>query len=70
MDNWQDWLIWTQQDTLIVAGYFLIGLVIAFFTESLLEWSGEDNDNVFRLFVIIGWPLFLWKLWQIHRRNS
>ena len=70
MENWQEWLIWTQEDTLIVGGFLLIGVVIAFFTESLLEWAGEENDNVFRLFVIMGWPLFLWKLWTIHRRNS
>jgi hypothetical protein len=70
MDNWQEWLIWTQEDTLIVGGFLLIGVVIVFFTESLLEWAGEKNDNVFRLFVIMGWPLFLWKLWKIHRRNS
>ena len=70
MENWQEWLIWTQEDTLIVGGFLLIGVVIAFFTESLLEWAGEENDNVFRLYVIMGWPLFLWKLWKIHRRNS
>ena len=70
MENWQEWLIWTQEDTLIVGGFLLIGVVIAFFTESLLEWAGEENDNVFRLYVIMGWPLFLWKLWTIHRRNS
>ena len=54
----------------MVGGFLLIGVVIAFFTESLLEWAGEENDNWFRLFVIMGWPLFLWKLWNIHRRNS
>ena len=70
MENWQEWLIWTQEDTLIVGGFLLIGVVIAFFTESLLEWAGEENDNVFRLYVIMGWPLFLWKLWKLHRRNS
>ena len=70
MENWQEWLIWTQEDTLLVGGFLLIGVVIAFFTESLLEWAGEENDNVFRLYVIMGWPLFLWKLWKIHRRNS
>ena len=70
MENWQDWLIWTQEDTLIVGGFLLIGVVIAFFTESLLEWAGEENDNWFRVYVVMGWPLFLWKLWKIHRRNS
>ena len=70
MENWQEWLIWTQEDTLIVGGFLLIGVIIAFFTESLLEWAGEENDNVFRLYVIMGWPLFLWKLWKLHRRNS
>ena len=70
MDNWQEWLIWTQEDTLLVGGFLLIGVVIAFFTESLLEWAGEENDNWFRIYVIMGWPLFLWKLWKIHRRNS
>ncbi len=70
MENWQEWLIWTQEDTLLVGGYLLIGVVIAFFTESLLEWAGEENDNWFRIYVIMGWPLFLWKLWNIHRRNS
>jgi hypothetical protein len=69
MDNWQEWLIWTQEDTILVGGFLLIGVVIAFFTESLLQWAGEENDNWFRLYVIIGWPLFLWKLWKIHRRN-
>ena len=70
MENWQEWLIWTQEDTLIVGGFLLIGVVIAFFTESLLEWAGEENDNWFRIYVIMGWPLFLWKLWKLHRRNS
>ena len=70
MENWQEWLIWTQEDTLLVGGFLLIGVVIAFFTESLLEWAGEENDNWFRIYVIMGWPLFLWKLWKIHRRNS
>lgn len=69
MDNWHEWLIWTQEDTLIVGGYLLIGVLIAFFTESLLEWSGEKNDNWFRLYVIMGWPLFIRKLWKIHRRS-
>jgi hypothetical protein len=53
----------------IVAGYFLIGIVVAFYTEFLLKWSGEENDNLFRLWVILGWPLFLRKLWRIHKRN-
>ena len=70
MENWQEWLIWTQEDTLLVGGFLLIGVVIAFFTESLLEWAGEENDNWFRVYVVMGWPLFLWKLWKIHRRNS
>ena len=70
MENWQEWLIWTQEDTLIVGGFLLIGVVTAFFTESLLEWAGEENDNWFRIYVIMGWPLFLWKLWKLHRRNS
>ena len=70
MENWQEWLIWTQEDTLLVGGFMLIGVVIAFFTESLLEWAGEENDNWFRIYVIMGWPLFLWRLWKIHRRNS
>jgi hypothetical protein len=69
MDNWQEWLIWTHDDTIIVAGYFLIGIVVAFYTEFLLKWSGEENDNLFRLWVILGWPLFLRKLWRIHKRN-
>lgn len=69
MDNWQEWLIWTQEDTILVGGFLLIGVVIAFFTESLLQWTGEENDNWFRIYVIMGWPLFLWKLWKIHRRN-
>jgi hypothetical protein len=70
MENWQEWLIWSQEDTLLVGGFLLIGVVIAFFTESLLEWAGEENDNWFRIYVIMGWPLFLWKLWKLHRRNS
>lgn len=70
MENWQEWLIWTQEDTLIVGGFLLIGVITAFFTESLLEWAGEENDNWFRIYVIMGWPLFLWKLWKLHRRNS
>lgn len=70
MDNWQEWLIWTQDDTILVGGFLLIGVVVAFFTESLLQWAGEENDNWFRIYVIMGWPLFLLKLWKIHRRNS
>jgi len=70
MDNWQEWLIWTQEDTILLGGFLLIGVVVAFFTESLLQWAGEENDNWFRIYVIMGWPLFLWKLWKIHRRNS
>ena len=69
MDNWQEWLIWTHDDTIIVAGYFLIGIVFAFFTEFLLKGSGEENDNLFRVWVIMGWPLFLRKLWRMHKRN-
>ena len=69
MDNWQEWLIWTHDDTIIVAGYFLIGIVVAVYTEFLLKWSGEENDNLFRVWVIMGWPLFLRKLWRIHKRN-
>lgn len=69
MDNWQEWLIWTQDDTILVGGFLLIGVVVAFFTESLLQWAGEENDHWFRIYVIMGWPLFLWKLWKIHRRN-
>ena len=30
MDNWQEWLIWIHDDTIIVAGYFLIVIVVAF----------------------------------------
>ena len=70
MDNWQEWLIWTQEDTILLGGFLLIGVVVAFFTESLLQWAGEENDNWFRIYVIMGWPMFLWKLWKIHRRNS
>lgn len=69
MDNWQEWLIWTHDDTIIVAGYFLIGIVFAFFTEFLLKGSGEENDNFFRVWVIMGWPLFLRKLWRMHKRK-
>ena len=69
MDNWQEWLIWIHDDTIIVAGYFLIGIVVAFYTEFLLKWSGEENDHLFRIWVIMGWPLFLRKLWRIHKRN-
>ena len=68
--SWLQLLTWTENDTLIVGGFLLIGVVIAFFTESLLEWAGEENDNWFRIYVVLGWPLFLWKLWTIHRRNS
>lgn len=70
MENWQEWLIWSQEDTLLVGGFLLISVVIAFFTENLLEWAGEENDNWFRIYIIMGWPLFLWKLWTIHRRKS
>ena len=69
MDIWQEWLIWTHEDTIVVAGYLLIGVITAIYTEALLKWSGEENDTVFRLWVIMGWPLFLWKLWRIHMRK-
>ena len=69
MDNWQKWLIWTHDDTIIVAGYLLMGIVLTAYAEFLLKRSGEENDNLFRLWVIMGWPLFLTKLWRIYKRN-
>jgi hypothetical protein len=58
MDNWQEWLIWTNDDAVIVAGYFLMGIVLASYAEFLLKRSEEENNNLIKVWVIMGWPLF------------